>query len=275
MSTAVRSWSAKSSARRRLGLALAAMTCWLGTSLLMSQAADTIARANQQKAHATLAATIQALGGQAWTSIRTSRCRVRIASFFQGAPTGEIAEATIRSEFPNKERIELDNSRVVQIFSGSSGWEITYKGKKDLPAEKLEEHMRWQKHSLRSVLSQWYNDPSTVLIDEGTSQVERHSTEKIMLVNSANDAVTLEIDAESHLPLRLSFSWRDPQFHDKNTDAVEYDNYHRIDGIATPFTVTQTHNGEIVHQEFVLQAEYNIGLQKNLFDPEYAAAHLK
>ncbi len=275
MSTAVRSWSAKSPARRRTGLALAAIACLLWPSLLMSQAKDTIARANRQKAHAILAATIQALGGPAWTHLRTSRCRVRIASFFQGTPTGEVADATIRSEFPDKERIELDNGRVVRIFSGSRGWEITYKGKKDLPPEKLEEYLRWRNHSLRSVLGHWYNDPSTVLIDEGPSQVERHPAEKIMLIDSSNDAVTLEVDAESHLPLRLSFSWRDPQFHDKNVDAIEYDNYHEIDGIATPFTLTETHNGETVHQTYGLQAEYNIGLQYNFFDPNYAAAHLK
>jgi hypothetical protein len=246
----------------------------------MGQAADAVARANQQKARTALAVTVQALGGQAWLHLRTSRYRVRMAPFFQGTPTGEVADAILRFEFPDKVRIDLDGGHVVQIFSGSSGWEITYKGKKNLPPEKLEEHLRWQKYSLRSVLGQWYSDPSTALIDEGASQVERHPAEKIMLIHpgkngSAHDAATLEIDAGSHLPLRLSFSWRDPQFHDRNVDAVEYDNYQQIDGVATPFTVTETHNGEIIHQTYVLQAKYNLALQKNLFDPDYAAAHLK
>jgi hypothetical protein len=245
----------------------------LSPSLLNGQPAATFT--NQQKAHEVLTATMQALGGPVWLDLHTSRCRVRIAAFFQGNPTGEVSEATISSQLPDKERIDLDKGRVVQIFSGSSGWEITYKGKKDLPAKKLEEYLRWRKYSLRSVLSQWFRNPSTVLIDQGPSQIDTHRTEKITLINSSNDAVTLEIDMESHLPLRLSFTWRDLQFHDKNTDAVEYDNYHRVDGIATPFTVTQTHNGEIVHQEFVLLAEDNIGLQENLFDPDHAAAHLK
>ena len=275
MSTAGRSWSAKSTQHLRLGMVWASAVCLLSPSLLHGQATDAVALANQQKAHAVLAATIQALGGPAWLDLHTSRCRVRMAAFFQGNPTGEVADATISSDLLGKERIELDNGRVVQIFSGSSGWEITYKGKKDLPAEKLGEYLRWQNHSLRTILGQWYGSPATVLIDEGPSQIDRRRTEKITLINRLNDAVTLEIDAGSHLPLRLSFMWRDPQFHDKNVDAIEYDNYHRIDGIAAPFTVTQAHNGEVVHQEFVLQAEYNIGLQKNLFDPDYTAAHLK
>jgi hypothetical protein len=58
-------------------------------------------------------------------------------------------------------------------------------------------------------------------------------------------------------------------------DAVEFDNYHRIDGVATPFTVTRTHNGDIVQQQFVLRAAYNVDFQDSLFDPDYAASHLK
>ena len=108
----------------------ASAVCLLGSCLLHGQATDAVALANQQKAHAVLAATIQALGGQAWLDLRTSRCRVRMAAFFQGNPTGEVADATISSDLLGKERIELDKGRVVQIFSGTSGWEITYKGRR-------------------------------------------------------------------------------------------------------------------------------------------------
>lgn len=274
MSTAGRSWSAKSTQHLRLGMVWAAICCFLWPYLLRAQAtAD--ARTNQQKAHAVLAATIQALGGPTWLDLHTSRCRVHIAAFFQGNPTGEVSEATTSSQLPDKERMDFDNGRVVQIFFGSSGWEITYKGKKNLPAEKLDEYLRWRNHSLRSVLGQWYSDPATVLIDKGTSQVERHLAEKITLINPSNDAVALEIDTETHLPLRLSFTWRDPQFHDKNTDAVEYDNYHRVDGIATPFTETHTHNGEVVREVYRLNIKYNVNVDGKFFDPDYAAAHLK
>jgi len=275
MSTAARSWWGRSTTHRRLGLAWALVFGALSPVLLMAQATDAAAVASQRKAHAALTATIQALGGPAWVGLRTSREQVRIASFFQGNPTGEVADAVISREHPDKERVELDKGRVVQIYSGSSGWEITYKGKKNLAAEKVEDHVRWQTHSLRIVLSRWIGDPATVVLDEGKEQVERHLAEKFTLMNAANNAVTLDVDAESHLPLRLSFEWRDPRFHDKNVDAVEFDSYHGIDGIATPFTVTRTRNGEIVQQKFLLRAEYNVALPENLFDPDYAAAHLK
>jgi len=275
MSMADRSWSANVASLWRLGRLGLALLCLLWPSLLAGQATDAIAQANQQKARATLAATIQALGGQAWLDLRTSRSQVRVASFFQGTPTGNVAEATITRQLPDKERIDLEKGRVVQIFSGTGGWEITYKGRKELPAERLDDYLRWRKYSLRTVLGDWYRNPATVLMDQGQSQVERHLAEKITLMNAANEAVTLEVDTDSHLPLRLSFTWRDPHFHDKNLDAVEYDNYQRIDNIATPFTVTRTHNSEIVRQSYLLGVEYNVALKDGLFDPDRAAAHFK
>ena len=168
MSMAARCWLGKLTRHLRLGLALALMVGALSPALLMAQSTDAAAVASQQKAHAALDTMIQALGGPAWVSVRTSREHVRIASFFQGNPTGEVADAVISREDPNQERIELDKGHVVQIYSGSSGWEITYKGKKDLPAEKVEDHMRWQRHSLRKVLDRWMGDPTTVALDEGT-----------------------------------------------------------------------------------------------------------
>lgn len=251
------------------------MFCLLWPSLLIAQPADTSAAANQQKARAVLAATIEALGGSAWLNLRTMRGMVRGAKFFQGEPTGVTFSATETSEFPDKDRIDFPKQHVVQIFSGGDGWEITYKGKRKLSQQETDEFLRRKEHSLDAVLRQWYSNPAAVLIDEGPSQVERHLVQKITLIHSADDSATLEIDTETHLPLRLSYTWRDPRFHDKDVDATEYDNYHRIEGIATPFTSTRTHNGEVVLQVYVLRVQYNVVLPEGFFEPDRVAKYRK
>ncbi len=197
-----------------------------------------------------------------------------MAKFFQATPNGTF-EATATAALPDKERLDVRKQHVVQIFSGADGWEITYKGKRELSQQELEKYCRLKDHSLSAVLGKWYPNPATALIDEGPSEVERHPSEKIKVVNSANEAVTLEIDAESHLPLRLSYEWRDHQFHDKNLDTTEFDNYRRVQGIATPFTVTQTHNGWVVREAYFQKVQYNIALPKDFFNPDAIAAHLK
>ena len=46
--------------------------------------------------------------------------------------------------------------------------------------------------------------------------------------------------------MRRTFEWRDPVYKDMNTDAEEYDDYHLIDRIETPFTITRYKNDDMI-----------------------------
>ena len=276
MSMAARCWWGSSSASARVVFAASLVVLLLGPAVCTAHAAGTIDSANQKKAQQVLDATIQALGGQAWLNLRTMRSKGKTAAFFQGNPTGVVAVTTETTALPDQQRIDFaPKGRVVQIYTAHQGWEITYKGKKDLTPRQMETYRRWRDHSLGVALRRWYADPTTILIDDGQTLVERRLADKVTLIDRNNDAITLEVDTETHLPRRLSFTWRDPKFHDKNLDAVEYDNYQLVDGIATPFTTTRTHNGETVRQRYVLRMDYNIVLRKGLFNPDLAAEHLR
>jgi len=274
MSTAARCWWA--SVFWRAAALVAALWlpifCLLCANPVNAQSSGT---ARPQNPHRLIEAAVQALGGPAWLNLRTFRIEASRAAFFQGRPTGAVADITIEASLPSEERVELARGKVIELYAGNHAWEITYKGKRALPTQRAAEIFRRRDHSLGTILRRWTRNPATTLIDEGQTMVDRHLVDKILLIDADDDAATLEIDTENHLPVRLSFDWRDPQFHDENTDAVEYDNYQRVDGIATPFTVTWTHNGETVRQRFLDSVEYNPSLPPNLFNPDIAAAHLK
>jgi hypothetical protein len=230
--------------------------------------------AADRQAHARrmLAATIQALGGDAWLNLKTVRDQGKTAGYFQGTPTGVLAETTQTSEMPDKFRVDFAGSgHIVQIYGAQRGWEITYKGARPLSAEKMQDYLRWRQHSLSVALRCWLRDPDTLLLENGPVLTERRQADKVTLIDRHNDAITLELDASTHLPIRLSFAWRDPRFAGKNLDAVEYDNYQRVSGIETPFTITRTHNGETVSQRFRLRVTYNASVPPNFFDPAMEA----
>ncbi|MHB8301661.1 MAG: hypothetical protein ACYDC6_02305 [Acidobacteriaceae bacterium] len=226
------------------------------------QPADSSARTRQ-----VLAAAVHALGGEAWLDLRTLRTRGKTAAFFQGTPTGAVVESIVTRALPDRERIDfIGKGRIVQIYGPKEGWEVTYKGKKEIPKQQMEDHRRWQQHSLGTALRQWLHNPATVLVDEGQTVISTHLADSITLIGPDNDAITLELDAATHLPIRLNFSWRDLRFHDKNNDGVEYDNYRTVAGIATPFTVTRKHNGQTVYQRYMTRVEYNVRLPQDFFD---------
>jgi hypothetical protein len=97
----------------------------------------------------------------------------------------------------------------------------------------------------------------------------------VTLISPDNEAVTIQIDAQTHLPLRRTFQWRDPIYHDKNTDAEEYDDYHVVQGIPTPFTITRFKNDDQVRQYYVTKAIYNQTLPGDFWDVDAADRRIK
>jgi hypothetical protein len=97
--------------------------------------------------------------------------------------------------------------------------------------------------------------------------VERRLTERVTILSDNNDAITLDIDIATHLPRRRTFEWRNTTFKDRDEDAEEYDDYHTIQGLPTPFTITRYHNGDMATQTFLTKVEYDVDLPPGTFDP--------
>jgi hypothetical protein len=239
-------------------------------------AQDQDAGANQKKARATLDAMVAALGGQKWLSLVSTMQQGRTSGFYQGKPTGATSEFYEIQKFPDQTRIELGKKRdVVEIIAGDKAWEVTYKGKKELPPDQVQELLRRRSHSIRTAITGWLNAPGTILIYNGQELVERHLADKTTLINSENDSITIETDAETHLPLRRSYQWRDPLYKDKNSDAEEYDNYQPVEGLPTAYTLTRFHNDDMTNQRFLFRAGYNLDLSPDMFNPDQAAGKIK
>jgi hypothetical protein len=231
---------------------------------------------SSKKAREALNQMVQALGGDLWLNQQNLYIDGRIAGFYQGKPTG----ATVRYwdwRTPTEERIDLtetskDKHNWTQIFTGKYCWEITFRGKLPIPKDQCAEAIRRRDHSIEAAVRVWMKDPSTVLMYEGQSLAERHLAQQVTLLNGDNDSITIQIDAMSHLPLRRTYYWRDPLYKDKNEEVEEYDDYHNIAGIQTPFTITRLHNGDMTSQRFVFKAAYNVPLPPDGFDADAVAA---
>jgi hypothetical protein len=237
---------------------------------------DAVSRANEQKARSILSAMVQALGGDRWLNLKDASFDGRTSGFYQGKPTGGISDYFDYRRFPDQERIELGKKRdVVEFFLGTAGWEVTYRGKKALPQDQLDDYLRRRDHSVDAAVRVWLKDPKTIVLFDKQSLVERHLADQVTLISPTNDSITLQMDAQTHLPLRRSFQWRDPLYKDKNEEAEEYDDYHMVDGIPTAFTITRFHNGDMTNQRYLYRAAYNTNLADSMFDVDATAAKIK
>jgi hypothetical protein len=219
---------------------------------------------------------VQALGGQAWLNMKNQMRQGHIAAFFHGQPDAGTTEYWEYHAWPDHDRTEYTKHRdVVQFYVGRQGWEVTYRGKKPLPQEQVDDFLRRRDHSIETVVKVWLKDPKTILIYEGQRLAERHLAEQVTLISAENEAVTILMDVQTHLPLRRSFQWRDPLYKDKNTDAEEYDDYHTINGFPTPFTITRFKNDDVTRQQFLDHAAYNQELGADFWNVDAADRRIK
>ena len=241
-----------------------------------SASEDAAANASTVKARAAIQAMVQALGGQAWLTLRNSYMEGRTSGYYQGKPTGAITDFYVFHQFPDKDRIELTKKRnVVNIYDGNQAWEITYRGKRPIEADISSDFLRRRDHSIETAVRVWMKDPRTLLTYDGQKLAERHLADQVTFLSTTNDSITILMDADTHLPLRCSFEWRDPVYKDKNEDAIEYDDYHTIQGFPTAFTVTRFHNGDVTNQRFIYKASYNFTMPPDAFNADATAAKIK
>jgi len=231
-------------------------------------------QANAQKAKAVLDQVIQALGGQAYLNISDMKFEGRGYSFHHGQPNSLGTVFWRFRKFPDKDRAEFTKKRdIIQIYNGDKGYEITYKGVRTLDQkDELDAYLRRRHYSLDVVLRQWLNQPGVALFYEGQTVAAQKETEQVTVMNNKNEAVTLYIDIMTHLPVKKSFSWRDPADKQRNVEEEIFDNYRPIQNIMTPFDTTRMFNNEMSAQSFLTGASYNQGLSDSLFDPQAANA---
>jgi hypothetical protein len=228
---------------------------------------DKAALDNSHKAKALIDQAIQALGGQAYLTIRDFEQQGRGYSFHHGRPGGGDVFWSF-TEFPDKERVEYTKERdIARVFVADKGYEITYKGPHPVEAKDLVDYLRQRQYSLATVLRTWVNDPSVILLYEGSAVAAQHSAEQVTLINSKNESVTLDFDIDNHLPIRKAFEWRDPIDKQKNLEEEIYDNYRLVSGVMIPFNVTRNFNGDMSRQRFLFSATINQGLDEAMFDP--------
>jgi hypothetical protein len=226
-----------------------------------------IDQGNARKAKALLDQMVQALGGQAYLNIQDISQQGRTYSFYHGQPNSVGTLFWRFYRYPDKERIELTKQRdVAFVYNGDKGYEITYKGTALEDPKTVTEYVRRRQHSLEWVIRKWLNEPGIALFYEGSTVAEERPAEQVTILSPKNDSVTIYISTDNHLPIKKSYSWRDPMDKLRSTEDEVYDGYRNVQGIMTPFSITRFLNGDMSNQRFLNSVTYNTGVGDSLFN---------
>ena len=222
-----------------------------------------------QKAKQILDDMIRALGGDAYLNVREMSVEGRNYSFYHGRPSGLGVLFWRFWQWPDKDRYEITKQRdIINLFVGDRGYETTYKGTVAIDPKQLTDYLRRRDHSLEVVIRSWLPAPGTMILYEGTVIVEQNLADKVTVLNASNDSVTIAVDPRTHLPVRKTYSYRDPIDRQFDDEAEVFSNYKVVQGIATPFSTVRMDNGEMSNQRFIDKVSYNNGFDASLFEPK-------
>jgi hypothetical protein len=224
-------------------------------------------KANAQKARSLINQAIEALGGQAYLNVQDISQQGRGYTFHHGESTSTGIQFWRFYKFPDKDRVEVTKQRdVMYVYSGDQGYEVTYKGARPMEAKDLSNYLRRRHYALDQVLRSWVNAPKTAFFYEGNANAADKPAEQVTVLNANNEGVTLDFDISTHLPLKKTFSWRDPTDKERNIEEEIYDNYREVQGVMTPYRVTGFYNGDMSSQRFLNSVSYNKGLADSMFE---------
>jgi len=242
---------------------------------------------NARKARAVLDQTIQSLGGEPYLTYTNREEEGRYYPLYHGRTDSTGIPYRYYVEYPDRDRFEVLHTKDIHVIPGSidiggvkvknkfdlalihngdKGYEITYKGTAAQDKLDLENYLRRRQHSLEWVFRKWIRDPNVALFYNGAAVVDGKETEGITLLNSQNDSVNVYLDLNTHYPVKISYSWRDPKDKQKDIEDEVYDSYKLVQGIWTPHSVTRYFNGETSQQRFINTASYNLNLADSMFD---------
>lgn len=222
-----------------------------------------------QKAKQILDDMIRALGGEAYLNMREMSVAGRSYAFYHGRPSGLGVLYWRFWQAPDKDRYEITKQRdIIDLYVGDKGYETTYKGTAALDPKQLADYLRRREHSLERVIRSWLPAPGTMILYEGTAIVEQNLADKVTILTASNDSVTIAVDPRTHLPVRMSYSYRDPIDRQFDDEAEIFSNYKIVQGIATPYSTVRMENGEMSNQRFVNSVSYNNGLDASMFEPK-------
>jgi hypothetical protein len=242
---------------------------------------------NARQARAVLDKTIEALGGQPYLTYENRVEEGRYYPLYHGRTESTGIPYRYYVEYPERDRFEVLHTKDIHVLpgmidiggvkvehkfdlalihNGDKGYEITYKGTAAQDKLDLENYLRRRQHSLEWVFRKWIRDPSVAMFYDGTAVVDGKVTEGVTLLNSRNDSVSVFLDQNTHYPVKISYSWRDPKDKQKDVEEEVYDSYKPVQGIWTPHSITRYFNGETSQQRFIATASYNQKLPDSMFE---------
>ena len=205
---------------------------------------------------------IQALGGQKFLSVQTRIETGRAYSFsfdrLSGLSIARYYTRYIPLDAP-KSGIELaqqehqglgKNEAFFRLFREEGGWEVTYRGPTEIEKELFTRHKDVIMHDIFYILRNRLKEPGLVFESRGSDVIENVPLNLVDIIDSQNRVITVYFHPTTKLPLRETWSWRDPETRERMEEVTRFARYRDVNGTQWPFQTNRERNGRKTYEMF-------------------------
>jgi hypothetical protein len=221
---------------------------------------------------------LDALGGEKYRRMHHRVEQGRAYSFYQGQMSG-LTRATITTFYemapdpaPESfvglhERQALGKKQdVVYIYTPQTVHEITYRGARLQTEETLG---RWREsllHNVLYILHSRLDEPGLTFDAKGSDIYENQPVNKLEIADQAGRSVLVVLDAATGLPMRQSWTRRDPRSGLPIEEVTLFAKYRDIGGgVMWPYVIRRERNGDRIFEMFSDQVQVNPEVDASAF----------
>ncbi len=239
------------------------MVLYFGVGSIAAQTPDPDA----DKAKGILDLALQALGGDHYLNMHTRLATGRVYTFFRDQTSGSDISKIYTEYLPDlpKDGVAIRERQYLgkkldysYLFLERQAWELTFRGARPVAADVLDRYRRTTENDILYFLKYRRNEPGLYFDFIGSEVYLSRHVEIVDITDSQRRTIRVYFDHNTHLPIRETFTWLDPDTKYRNDEVLEFDKFRNIgEGITWPFNIERSRNGYKTYQMFANAGEAN------------------
>jgi hypothetical protein len=220
--------------------------------------------------------TVQALGGDAFRTMRTRSEVGRAYSFYHERLSG-LSIARIHTKYlePDGKTLLYQLEREVLgkkqedsvLFTTNDAYDVTFRGARPLPEDQITRYRDTTLHDVFYILRERLMEPGIEFEGAGADVVENQPVEAIDIFDSTDRNVRVWVNSDTFLPTKQRYYRWDPVIKDRREEVTRYAKYRDVgQGIMWPFSIERERDTERVYQMFSDHVTVNDPLPDSMFE---------
>jgi len=223
---------------------------------------------------------VKALGGSAFLKMEDRIESGRAYSFYRDKLTGlsiakiytsyvTVATGRTGQDVGQRERQAFGkNEDSYVLFREDGAWDVTFRGGRELEADRIERYRDSTLRNIFYIIRQRLDEPGLIIESQGMDVIDNQPVNIIDITDSQDRVIRVFFHQSTKLPVRESWSWRDPKTRERNDEVERFGRYREVKGgIQWPHEITRERNGEKTYQIFSESVTINQNLTDNIFSP--------